>query len=362
MSHVARVLIVDDSRIYRGAIEEALRGQDDVALAGSVFSGEKAIEFIRRHPPDVVTLDVEMPGMSGLETLHLIKQWNRTQPAHAQVGVIMVSAFTRRGADVTVQSLQAGAFDFVTKPSGTSPESSVLTLRNHLLPMIRAFVTRRRHSPSGQGSPPATSPLATNPGVARKVRAILIAASTGGPQALAHLLPELSSRTELPILVVQHMPAGFTKSLAENLSRRCGGRVFEAEDGQIVVPRSIYIAPGGQHMVLRTNATGQLTTGLNAQPPESGCRPSASVLFRSAATILGAETIAVVLTGMGDDGTAGLGPLKRAGGYVIAQDEPSSVVWGMPGSAVAAGLTDAVVPLSALADAVEAAGARKARC
>jgi two-component system chemotaxis response regulator CheB len=361
MSHVARVLIVDDSRIFRGAIEEALRGQDNVALAGSVFSGEKAIEFIRRHPPDIVTLDVEMPTMNGLETLQLIQQWNRTQPAHARIGVIMVSAFTRRGADVTVQSLQAGAFDFVTKPSGTSPESSVLALRRDLLPMIRAFMSRR-HSPSQKESPRANRPPTIDPNVGRKVRAILIAASTGGPQALAHLLPDLSSRTELPVLVVQHMPAGFTKSLAENLSRRCVGPVVEAEDGQVVVPRSIYIAPGGQHMVLRNNATGQLITGLNTQPPESGCRPSASVLFRSAAAILGSETIAVVLTGMGDDGTAGLGPLKRAGGYVIAQDEQSSVVWGMPGSAVAAGLADTVVPLSAIADAVEAAGARKARC
>ncbi len=361
MSHVARVLIVDDSRIFRGAIEEALRGQDNVALAGSVFSGEKAIEFIRRHPPDIVTLDVEMPTMNGLETLQLIQQWNRTQPAHARIGVIMVSAFTRRGADVTVQSLQAGAFDFVTKPSGNSPESSVLALRRDLLPMIRAFMSRR-HSPSQKESPPANRPLTIDPNVGRKVRAILIAASTGGPQALAHLLPDLSSRTELPVLVVQHMPAGFTKSLADNLSRRCVGPVVEAEDGQVVVPRSIYIAPGGQHLVLRNNATGQLITGLNTQPPESGCRPSASVLFRSAAAILGSETIAVVLTGMGDDGTAGLGPLKRAGGYVIAQDEQSSVVWGMPGSAVAAGLADTVVPLRAIADAVEAAGARKARC
>jgi two-component system chemotaxis response regulator CheB len=365
MNHAARILIVDDSRMYRAAIEAALAGQDEIAVAGSVFSGPKAIDFIRQHPPDVVTLDVEMPGMNGLETLEAIQQWNRSQPAEAKIGVVMVSAFTKRGAEVTVQALQAGAFDFVTKPSETSAEASVLALRNDLLPKIRAFVARRRRA-AGQSitrppsPPPARDRLPAAP-IARSVRAVLIAASTGGPQALASLLPKLSTSIDSPILVVQHMPPGFTKSLAESLARKCAGPVVEAEDGQLVVPRSIYIAPGGQHLVLRGNSSGQLLTGLNEQPPESGCRPSASVLFRSAAAILGSEIIAVVLTGMGNDGTAGLGPLKRAGGYVIAQDEESSVVWGMPGSAVGAGLTDVVLPLQSIAQAVEAAAVRRGR-
>ena len=368
MSEAARVLIVDDSRIFRAAIEDALRGQDDITVAGSVFSGAKALEFIRRHPPDVVTLDVEMPGMNGLETLEAIQQFNRSQASAAEIGVLMVSAFTKRGAEVTVQALQAGAFDVVTKPSGTSGEASLVALRNDLIPKLRAFLGRRRRAAGQQvpwnlsphparardDSPPPTS-------LSRSLRAVLIGASTGGPQALATLLPDLAGRVNAPILVVQHMPAGFTQSLAENLARKCPCPVIEAADGQPIVPRTIYIAPGGKHLVLRTNPRGELVTGLNEQPPESGCRPSASVLFRSAAALLGRDAVAVVLTGMGNDGTAGLGPLKRAGGYVVAQDEETSVVWGMPGSAVAASVTDAVLPLGAIARAVEAVSIGRGR-
>ena len=361
MSEAARVLIVDDSRIFRAAIEDALRGQDDITVAGSVFSGAKALEFIRQHPPDVVTLDVEMPGMNGLETLEAIQQVNRSRGSAAEIGVLMVSAFTKRGAEVTVQALQAGAFDVVAKPSSTSGEASVEALRNDLLPKLRAFLTRRRRAAGPQipwnlSRQPARARDDSPPPAAlsRSLRAVLIGASTGGPQALATLLPDLAGRINAPILVVQHMPVGFTQSLAENLARKCPCPVIEAADGQPIAPRTIYIAPGGKHLVLRTNPRGELLAGLNEQPPESGCRPSASVLFRSAAALLGRETVAVVLTGMGNDGTAGLGPLKRAGGYVVAQDEETSVVWGMPGSAVAANVTDAVLPLGSIARAVEA--------
>lgn len=367
MSEAARILIVDDSRIFRAALEDALRGQDDLAVAGSVFSGQKALEFLHQHPPDVVTLDVEMPGMNGLETLEAIQQFNRSRSVADEVGVLMVSAFTKRGAEVTVQALQAGAFDFVTKPSGASAEASLAALRQDLLPKIRAFLARRRRTtsrsidwnlaPRAISAPAALSPAAS----ARRVRAVLVAASTGGPKALATLLPELTARVDAPIVVVQHMPAGFTQSLAENLSRRCPWPVIEAEDGQSIAQRTIYIAPGGKHLVLRSNSAGQLLVALNEQPPESGCRPSANVLFRSAAALLGSEAVAVVLTGMGNDGTAGLGALKRAGGYVVAQDEESSVVWGMPGSAVAAKVTDVVVPLNAIAATIETIAIRRGR-
>ncbi len=356
MADPATILIVDDSRIFRAVLEATLRGQDGLAVAGSVFSGQKALEFIRRHPPDLVTLDVEMPGMDGLQTLEAIQQINRSLAPGAEIGVVMVSAFTKRGADVTVQALEAGAFDFVTKPSGGSSEESLVILRQDLLPKVRMFLARRGRVAGATKTAPIPRPeppIATRPAAApRTLKAVLIAASTGGPKALATLLPDLAGRVDAPILVVQHMPAEFTRSLAQSLARQARREVVEAEDGQPLRPRTVYIARGGNHLLVRVDPAGRLVTALNEQPPESGCRPSADVLFRSAA-ILGRETVAIVLTGMGSDGTAGLVPLKRAGAYVIAQDEESSVVWGMPGNAVAAGLTDAVLSLGDIAAAVE---------
>lgn len=366
MSEAARILIVDDSRIFRSAIEDVIRGQADMTVAGSVFSGAKALDFIRQHPPDVVTLDVDMPGMNGLETLAAIQQFSRTQATGPEIGVLMVSAFTQRGAEVTVQALQAGAFDFVTKPSGASGEESLAALRDDLLPKIRAFLGRRRRSIAidwnfNQGTKTDLPARVLPTGSRRSLRAVLIGASTGGPKALSTLLPDLVTRVDAPILVVQHMPAGFTRSLADNLARKCSCPVVEAEDGQLISPRTVYLAPGGKHLVLRSTPHGELRAGVNEQPPESGCRPSASVLFRSAAALLGRQCLAIVLTGMGNDGTAGLGPLKRAGGYVVAQDEESSVVWGMPGSAVAAKLADEVTPLTEIAATVEAVAIRQGR-
>ena len=366
MPETATVLIVDDSRIFRAAIEAAVSGQDALAVAGSVFSGQKALEFIRSRPPDIVTLDVEMPGMDGLQTLQQIQQFNRTRPAGSEIGVLMVSAFTKRGADVTMQALQTGAFDFVTKPNGTSATENLELLRQDLLPKIRMFLARRRRIASASSTaqvvptPAATPPTPNQPiGLPRSVRAVLIGASTGGPKALATILPDLTARVDLPIVVVQHMPAEFTRSFADNLSRQSRCAVVEAEHGQLVQARTVYIARGGKHLVLCHDPQGRLVTRLNDEPLESGCRPSASVLFRSAAATLGREAVAVVLTGMGNDGTAGLGPLKRAGGFVIAQDEASSVVWGMPGSAVAAGLVDAVLPLGEIAAATAALTIRR---
>jgi two-component system chemotaxis response regulator CheB len=350
MAEAARVLVVDDSRIFRAVIEEALAGQEDVVVAGSVFSGEKALDFIRAGPPDVVTLDVEMPGLDGLQTLAAIQQLNAGRPRGQEVGVIMVSAHTRRGADVTIKALQAGAFDFVTKPSGPDHDQNLAELRQQLLVKIRLFLAKRARAGTPVPSTPATRhpPPATRP-----VRAVVIAASTGGPRALEVVLPDLCQRVALPILVVQHMPAEFTRSLAESLARRCCRPVVEARDGDPLQADSVFVAPGGKHLVIRAEG-GRLVSGLNEQPPENGFRPSADVLFRSAAAALGGEVVAVVLTGMDCDGTAGLRPLKRAGGYAVVQDEETSVVWGMPGNAYRAGLADEVLPLDRIAAAVQA--------
>jgi two-component system chemotaxis response regulator CheB len=357
-----RVLIVDDSRIFRAALEEALADEAGVAVAGSVFSGEKALEFLHQTPTDVVTLDVEMPGMDGLQTLEAIRRFNAGRKPGTEVGVIMVSAFTKRGADVTVRALQAGAFDFVTKPSGPSAEDNRRTLRQQLAVKVQLFMAyRRSRSVTPAKEPPAAEAAPDQPTRRRSwaqapgrrpLRAVVIAASTGGPRALEALLPALCARTEAPILIVQHMPRHFTQSLAESLARHAGRDVIEARDGDAVQPRKVYLAPGGKHLLLRSEG-GRVLTGLNEQPPENNCRPSADVLFRSAAAVLGGDVVAVVLTGMGCDGTAGLGPLKRAGAYAIAQDEATSVVWGMPGSAAAAGMTDEVLPLGLIAAAVQ---------
>jgi two-component system chemotaxis response regulator CheB len=364
MSEQARVLIVDDSRIFRSVLEEALTAQDGIAVAGSVFSGAKALEFIQATPPDVVTLDVEMPGLGGLETLEAIQRRNTARPAQEEIGVIMVSAFTKRGADVTVRALQAGAFDFVTKPNRASEAENLAALREELVDKIRLFVARR----SGRPTAPVTAARAVDgprPGVrapgGKPVRAVVIAASTGGPRALTKLLPDLCRRVRVPVFVVQHIKAGFTQSLAESLAQQTRLPVVEAADGAPVQPGTVYIAPSGSHLLLR-RAGGEVRTALNDQPPENGFRPSADVLFRSAASAYGGDVVAAVLTGLecgNADGTEGLRPLKRAGGYVIAQDEATSVVWGMPGSVVQAGLADEVLPLDRIADAVAALAASR---
>ena len=215
---------------------------------------------------------------------------------------------------------------------------------------IRQYMLRRKKPATAVA--PKTSQPATVVRRPRLCRAILIAASTGGPKALNQILPGLCDRIEQPILIVQHLPVGCTELWAEQLGKRCRHRVLEASNGDVVQPNTMYIAPGGKHLLVQAAAPGKVLTALNEQPPENGCRPSADVLFRSAAAVYGAEVIALVLTGMMSDGTKGLGPLKRAGAYVIAQDKATSDVWGMPGNAVASGNVDAVLPLDAIPEAV----------
>ncbi|MFN5745845.1 MAG: chemotaxis-specific protein-glutamate methyltransferase CheB [Methylococcaceae bacterium] len=354
------VLIVDDSRTSRAFIETVINGQPDLRVVGSVFSGEKALAFLRTTTPDVVTLDVEMPGIGGLATLEQIQQINAGLPRNQRIGVLMVSAYTLGTAEVTQAALRAGAYDFVTKPSTQIDDRTPLDFRHDLIVKLRQYLQRRscgalvsaqpvrqiQSDPSMVGCAPS--------GGGRTVAAVLIGASTGGPKALAELLPALTAAIDAPILIVQHLPVGFTRSLAENLQRRTDWPVHEAEHEQVILPRNIYVAPGGRHLTVAARPSGKWVSVLTDDPPESGCRPSASVLFRSAATAFGAEAMAIILTGMGNDGTTGLCDIRRQGGYVIAQDEASSVVWGMPGSAVAAGAAQRVLPLDLMAAHVAA--------
>ena len=360
------VLIVDDSRVFRTAVRDALAQEDGITVAGSERNGLKALEFLRATPVDVVTLDVEMPELDGLATLKGIAELNAR--TGQRIGVIMLSAFTREGAEQTMQALAAGAFDFIAKPIAEDYDGNVAALRRQLGARIRACAAARApatRAPASSGLPastlipavplapaPASRPVSTLPlpGPRTGIQAILIGVSTGGPKALMQMLPVLCRKVSLPILIVQHMPPKFTASLAESLGRICSHRVEEAVDGLPVEPGRCYLAPGGRHMVVRR--TTRIEVGVNDQPPEGGLRPAVDLLFRSAVPVFGAHCLAIVLTGMGSDGTRGLGPLKRAGAAVICQDEASSVVWGMPGSAVAAGLADQIVTLDGIPDAV----------
>jgi two-component system chemotaxis response regulator CheB len=351
-SEPLRVLIVDDSRIFRSALEGALKGHPGVRVVGSVWSGEKAVSFVRDTPPDLVTLDLNMPGRGGLETLSDICHLNASRPDLPPVGVLLVSALTERGAAVTVEGLARGAFDFIRKPDGPDDKANAAALQKELFEKIGLFGQRRRRSAVAAALPqkPVT---AAPPARAGRFQAVAVGSSTGGPEALACLLPELTRRASVPLFIVQHLPQGMTRYFAESLERKCTYRVVEASDGEGVGPRTAYVAPGGRHMVLRKQGD-RVSIALNDQPPENGCRPSVDVFFRSVADAYPRSVIAVVLTGMGTDGARGIGPLKRSGAYVIAQDEATSVVWGMPGAAVATTQVDQVLPLDAIGPTVAA--------
>lgn len=356
MDHPARVLLVDDSRLFRSALEKALQGLDGISITGSVFSGSIALEMIRKHPPDLVTLDFEMPGQDGLETLAQIMEFNRSRPTERPIGVIMLSSHTRAGAEVSMKALELGAFDFVPKPTTTDAESGIKYLRDQLLPRFRAFLRNRgegHRASSLRLCSPRSAEDAAKPVSSRVLRAVLIAVSTGGPRALGVLLPGLKG-LNVPIFVVQHMPPEFSSSMAGCLSRTTNMEVVEATENEVARPGVVHMAPGGKHMVIRQAVGQPVRTGLSELPPEEGCRPSANYLFRTGASVYGADCAALILTGMGKDGVAGLSSIKRQGALVIAQDEASSVVWGMPGSAVEAGLVDMILPLEQIANTLKA--------
>ncbi|MDY0350581.1 MAG: chemotaxis response regulator protein-glutamate methylesterase [Desulfobulbaceae bacterium] len=342
-----RILIVDDSRIFRTAVQEALAGEKDFEIVGSVWNGIKAMECIRSTPPHVVTLDIQMPEMDGLETLEAIQKINADLPPDRRIGVIMLSSHTRRGADITVKALEMGAFDFIPKPESASLRANLDLLGRQLAVKIRNYAAvslpaSRLRRPVTTG--PAT-PVRTGRDTAfREIEAVMIGVSTGGPKALAEILPPLCAGIDVPVFIVQHMPPTFTQSLAKSLNAKCRYEITEGADGDIAARRRVYIAPGGRHMVLERKE-GKARIVINDLPPEKGCRPSIDLLFRSGAEVFGRSVIGVILTGMGSDGTEGARELKREGALIIAQDEETSVVWGMPGSAKAAGAVDDILPL-----------------
>lgn len=356
-----RVLVVDDTAIFRRVVADALAGVPGVEVVGTAANGRLAMSRIAALQPDLVTLDIEMPEMNGIEVLEAMK------PAGYTAGVVVLSAVTVRGGQLTIKALELGAFDFITKPDGGTPEQNLISLRNTLGPMIRAFERRRdirnmlNRGPRPVSSPPA-SPLpapASSESPARNGRNlsrtappfVLIGVSTGGPAALARVLPSLPANLGVPVFVVQHMPPMFTEPLAASLATKCSLRVSEAQGGE-AQPNHVYIAPGGKQMKLAPGSRGEVTIQITADPPENNCRPAVDYLFRSAALSFPGRAVAAILTGMGNDGTAGLKMLKRTGCVSLAQDEASCVVFGMPKEAIAAGVVDSVVPLERMGDAI----------
>jgi two-component system chemotaxis response regulator CheB len=389
MADKIRLMLVDDSALIRRLLADVLTGDPQLEIVGQAQNGRVALEKLPLCKPDLVILDVEMPEMDGLEAVTEIR---KLQP---RLPVIMFSSITERGAIVTLEALARGANDYVTKPSNSGNMAAALQrVRDDLIPRIKTFCrhlvtptaalsstaaiaatpTAAAHlaqralpasATAGRGAwprlglPPTSSalptraasrpiPLVALPRTRQRIDVIAIAVSTGGPPALATLLPKLPAMFPVPILIVQHMPPIFTRLLAERLATQSKLAVKEGVAGETLSPGQVFLAPGGSHMALE-RLGNQIRLHLHQGEPENSCRPAADVLFRSVADIYRGNTLAVVLTGMGNDGLRGCEAIHKVGGQILVQDESSSVVWGMPGFVAKAGLADGQIPLSQLA-------------
>jgi two-component system chemotaxis response regulator CheB len=338
-----RILIVDDSAVIRKVLSNLLASDPEIVVAGTAGTGTQALSRIPEVKPDLITLDIEMPGMDGLETLVEIRK------LYPKLPVIMFSTLTERGATATLDALARGASDYVTKPGhGGGSETSRELVREELIRKIKSLCAARAPLPRPMPTPISDRPVFGHPHLDRpqgRVDVVAIGTSTGGPNALTALIPQLPADFPVPIVIVQHMPPLFTRLLADRLHHMSRLQVQEGKDGERLQRGQIWIAPGDRHMTVVRTGTA-LTLGINQEPPENSCRPAVDVLFRSVARVYGANVLALVLTGMGADGTRGAAEIRQAGGEVMVQDEASSVVWGMPGSVVAAGLTQRIYPLS----------------
>jgi two-component system chemotaxis response regulator CheB len=336
-----RALVVDDSVVIRRLVSHALGEDPEIEVVGAAPDGKVALARIPQLNPHVVTLDVEMPVMDGLATLRQIRK------QYPDLVVIMFSTLTERGAATTMEALALGAHDYVTKASNSgSLDRSLQNLRGDLIPKVKQFFQFGAKGPPPAAAPPKVFP-AKPKGPRLPPQIVVIGVSTGGPTALGSMMGQFPADFPLPVLIVQHMPPVFTRLLAERLQTQTKLRVIEAAEGATIEGGTVLIAPGNFHMHIRRNGR-QAAVRLDQAPPENSCRPAADVLFRSAAEAYGGAVIGVVLTGMGRDGFRGCEALKGQGAYVIAQDEASSVVWGMPGFVAKGGLADATLSLDAV--------------
>jgi two-component system chemotaxis response regulator CheB len=371
-----RVMIVDDAVVVRGLVSRWVNAEPDLKIVASLRTGQDALDDLERADPEVILLDVEMPVLDGMAALPLLLQ------KRSNLAVIMVSTLTRRNAEVTLKALTLGAADYVSKPETNHEVTTSDTFRHELIEKIRHIGWRRRGRKfvpfaAGPAAPAvrarksftvedrphdgnvvhALHPHPLHPPAEIRLRpfsrsaprVLLIGASTGGPQALGTIIAALGGVIDrAPVLITQHMPPTFTTIMSEHLARLSGRPAHEAADGEPILAGNIYVAPGGRHMRV-TRVNGTAVAQIDNGPPINFCKPAVDPLFASAAKVWGHWNLAVILTGMGSDGTDGAGEIVAAGGNVLAQDEASSVVWGMPGSVAHAGHCAAVLPLERIA-------------
>jgi two-component system chemotaxis response regulator CheB len=350
-----RVLIVDDAVVVRRIVSDVLSGDPEIEVAGIAANGKIALSRIAQVNPDIVTLDVEMPEMNGLEALAEIRK------LYPKLPVIMFSTLTERGASATLDALALGASDYVTKPANVgSVNIAMQRIRDELIPKIKAFCGHLAAGLRDTRPPPAeaawplqkavaprlfTEKIVTAPLTRGRIDILAIGVSTGGPNALSDLLPTLPGNLPVPIVIVQHMPPYFTKLLAGRLNEKSAISVAEGQMGDLLQPGKALLAPGDYHMLLEKTGN-EVRIKTNQGPQENSCRPAVDPLFRTVAKVYGANSLAVVLTGMGQDGLIGCEHIKEAGGQIVVQDETTSVVWGMPGYVAKAGMAEKVLPLN----------------
>jgi two-component system chemotaxis response regulator CheB len=344
-----RVMVVDDSVVVRKIVTDVLSADPDIEVVGTAVNGKIAVAKLEQLKPDLVTMDIEMPEMNGIEAVRAIRA------TRSRVPIIMFSTLTERGASATLDALSAGANEYVTKPANVgSVGQSMESVREQLIPKIKALTGRPVSvGPARTAAPPPPPrPVAPRTGPGKKPAVLVIGSSTGGPEALARVLPQLPASLPVPVLLVQHMPPVFTRQFAQRLDRLCPLRVVEATDGSPLTPGTVHLAPGDHHLVVRTSPRSGTRTGLNQGPPENFCRPAVDPLFRSVVTAFDGAVLAVVLTGMGSDGRNGAAEVRAGGGTVLVQDQVTSVVWGMPGAVAQAGLADEILPLDRVPEAI----------
>lgn len=343
-----RVVVCDDSAVIRGLIVRLLETDQAIEVVGTAANGRDAIAAVARLQPDVVVLDIEMPVMDGLTAL---PELLRVQP---RLQVVMASTLTTRGAEVTLRALQLGAADYVPKPTAVAGIASAEGFRQELIGKVKALGTTLRRRFAARSSVPAAAvrPIPRHtPTVAARPEILAIGASTGGPQALFRLVRDLGSGFPLPVLITQHMPATFLSILADHITKLGCLPCREAREGECIERGRIYLAPGDRHMLVKGDRTAPRIT-LSGAAPENFCRPAVDPMLRSVAEVFGGRAIAAVLTGMGHDGLAGAREIVAKGGLVVAQDEATSVVWGMPGAVVQAELASAVLPIDRMGERI----------
>lgn len=356
MHHKIRTLIVDDSVFYRGILSDILKTMNQVDYLGSATNGALALSKIEDTLPDLITLDIEMPGMNGIEVLQKIKE------RFPDVHVVMISAATQESAEHTIEALKQGALDFIEKPTGSDQEANERQLHRQLRKVLSIVETKiilkrgKGIAPALQGDYQASlngEKAKSSWSNGSKIEVVVIGVSTGGPQALPEVLERLPASFNIPIIIVQHLPALFVSVLVNSLNAKSNLKVVEIKENQPLQPGVVHIAPGGLHtkVVVKPGSRVPVTI-LTKDPPENFCRPSADYMFRSVADIYHGNVLAVIMTGMGKDGVAGMKLLKSYGASTIAQDEATSVVFGMPMEAINAEVVDRIVPLNKIADTI----------